>query len=202
MLGLAALAAAALTASVGAGTASATELCKVEGTPCTEKYGSGTTLSSSLVTGSEAVLTTNLDVVKCQASSVGGKTTSEGGSGTTAVKGEITSLSFTTCKDSFGNTCTVTPVNLPYEAEVKGSGEAAELGVKDATGAGATVVCGGVLNCTFTSKSLSLPVMGATTPPTVTAEEVSLERAGGICPSTSTWNAKYTVTAPTPLMVV
>jgi hypothetical protein len=202
MLGLAALAAAALTASVGAGTASATELCKVEGTPCTESYGTGTTLSSSLVKETEAVLTTNLDVVKCKESSVGGKTTSAGGSGTTAVKGEITSLSFTTCKDSVGNTCEVKPVNLPYEAEVSGSGETAEMGVKDSVGAGATVICGGVLNCTFTSKSLSLAVMGATTPPTVTAEAIPLERSGGVCPSTSTWTAKYTITAPTPLMVV
>ena len=205
MVGLAAVAAAALMAVVGAGTASATELCSTNTTPCTgTKYGTGTTLKASLVTGTEAVLSTNLDTVKCAASTVEGKTTSAGGSGATVVKGEIVSpsgLTFTSCKDSFGNTCEVKAVNLPYNAEVSGSGEAAELVVTSTAGAGATVKCGSIINCTFTTKSASLAVKGLATPPVASAEGISLARTGGLCPSTSTWTAKYQITTPSPLKV-
>ena len=161
----------------------------------------GTTLKASLVTGTEAVLSTNLDTVKCAASTVEGKTTSAGGSGATVVAAEITGFTLTSCKDSFGNTCEAKSVNLPYSSEFRGSGETAELVVTDSVGVGATVKCGSVINCTFTTKSASLAVMGASTPPLYTWEKNVLSGTGGLCPPDGTFVAKHRMTAPSPAKV-
>jgi hypothetical protein len=55
MLGLAAVAAAALMAFVGASTASATVLCSTTTTPCNSKWANGTNFSFSLESGSSLV---------------------------------------------------------------------------------------------------------------------------------------------------
>jgi hypothetical protein len=61
MLGLAAVAAMALTAVLGASSASAaTFLCKTNANPCPEHYPTGTTLSGSLEPGFHSTLTSNL----------------------------------------------------------------------------------------------------------------------------------------------
>jgi len=98
MIGLAAIAAAALTAFLGAGTASATVLCETNvtsgcgtawdvnsGTPLTFSAEGSTTLTGPF---GEVIAT-------CTGSTVAGNTTSAGGAGT--VTGNITSLSFTGC---------------------------------------------------------------------------------------------------------
>lgn len=205
MLGLAALAAMALTAVIGASAASATELCSTSTTPCSgTKYGTGTVLKGSLESGTKALLTNSITNVTCEASSVEGKTTSAGGAG--AVSGEITNLTFTTnCKTASGTACTVTVVNLPYPASISGGGTAAgaesTLTVNDASGAGATVVCGVLINCTFTTKDAILKVTNGASTPTALAAQ-TLERSGGFCPATATWDAAYLLTSPDPLFVV
>ena len=202
-LGLAAIAATALLAILGSGTASATQLCRSASTPCPsgDTYGSGTLVSGSLTAATEAVLTTNIDTVKCASSAVQMTTTSAGGTGV-GLTASLTGLTFTSCKDSFGTSCTVKSVNLPYTSQFFNGGASAELQITSASGAGASVVCGSLINCTFTTKDTVLAVEGAATPPTVTATKASLNRSGGICPSTSTWTAKYNLTAPTPMMVI
>ncbi|MGN6276953.1 MAG: hypothetical protein ACTHNP_13635 [Solirubrobacterales bacterium] len=57
MFGLAAVAAAALMALAGAGTASATVLCHSTSTPCAEKWGLGTTLEFTVRPGTSGVWT-------------------------------------------------------------------------------------------------------------------------------------------------
>jgi hypothetical protein len=99
MIGLAAVAAAALTAFLGAGTASATVLCETNvttncGNSWEVKSGSALTFSaegSTVLTGpfGETIAT-------CTGSNVAGNTTSTGSSATT-VTGNITSLTFTGC---------------------------------------------------------------------------------------------------------
>ena len=207
MLSLAAIAAASLMALVGVGSASAAELCSTSTTPCSgTKYESGTPLHANLESGTKATLTNSITNVTCEASTVEGKTTSNGGSGV-AITGEITNLTFTTnCKTASGTACTVTVINKPYPATISGGGTAAgatsTLTVSDPSGAGATVVCGFLINCTFTTTDASLSVKNeADGSPTATAS-VILTRSGGICPSTSTWDAAYDITNPSPLFIV
>ena len=203
---LAAVAAAALTALFGVGSASATELCSTSTTPCSgTKYESGTPLHANLESGTKATLTNSITNVTCEASTVEGNTTTNGGAG--AVTGDITGLTFNTnCKTASGTACTVTVINLPYPATISGGGTAtgatSTLTVSDPSGAGATVVCGFLINCTFTTTDASLSVKNETDgTPTATAS-VTLARSGGICPSTSTWDAAYDITNPSPLFVV
>jgi hypothetical protein len=215
ILGLALVAAAAMTAILGASTASATELCKVMTTPCpaASVYKEKTALKASLVPEKVAELTSSIDNVTCKKSTVGGETTNAGGSGTTAVTGTISSLTFTECTDSFGNSCTVAKEFLPSSASVTGGGTSTPSTFSfNITGkAGANVKCGALINCTFFLENKSLPGQNPVASeeskamPLITASGVSLSHVSGqgfLCPSTATWNAPYEVTSPTPLVVV
>jgi hypothetical protein len=205
MLGLAAVAALALTAVLGAGSASAaTFLCKTNANPCPEHYPTGTAFSGSLEPGLHSTLITNLGHVTCKKSAVSGKTT------TTEGHGEITSLTYTECTDPFGNPCTVKAVNLPYTVDITTT----TAGVVNSNGLmtvtpkaggtgnpGAIVECGSFMNCKFTSSALKLHVTGGA-PATLFANKVPLNREGGFCPSESFWDASYNITAPSPLYVI
>jgi hypothetical protein len=92
ILGLVAVAVVALLAFLGAGSASATVLCKTAVNPCPEgeRYGTG----SLLVATSTHV--TFYEANKCTESTLSGKTTSNGGSGI-PVPLAIEKLSFSTC---------------------------------------------------------------------------------------------------------
>jgi hypothetical protein len=211
ILGLAAVAAMALMAVAGAGTASATELCTVNTSPCpaASKYNSGTVIEAS---STNATLTSSLGNVVCTGSSIKGTTTSSGGS-KLSVEGTMESLSFSGCTltTPFSTTkhnCTVTGINLHYKGvaakttQPNGTLTVTSGGSGDP---GAKVDCGAnVLRCQFTSPSIVLDVTGGS-PATVLAKEESLNRTvyeGGLCPSTSTWDATYTVTKPHALYLV
>jgi hypothetical protein len=95
MLGLAAVAAAALTALVGTGSASATVLCKATETPCLEfnKYPVGTFAHGSLApgtsaafktTGGDTVLTCTNGTIKGELSQAGSATQTPSGTGSAA----------------------------------------------------------------------------------------------------------------------
>ena len=193
MLGLAIVAALALTAVVGAGTASATVICSTN--PCGTHYASGTTISGS---SNHAVLTTNIDTVTCTSSGFSGKTTTTGGANET-VKGTISSLTFSGCTNKEGEKCNVSSVNTPYNAEVHASGKG--NGTLTVFNGGAFVDCGSFINCTFTAATASLSVTGGT-PATAKANGISLSSSGFLCPSTATWTATYTVTSPKSLFVL
>jgi hypothetical protein len=189
-LTLAAIAAAALMAFLGAGTASATQLCTDSGEVCTEYSGTITGTSTN------ATLATNLANVECSDSA----TTIVANSSTGApILGEVTGLEFTGCRTEVGLVpCTVTVKNLPYGGSVEGK----TLTVTDSVGAGAKVVCGTVLSCEFLTKSASLSITNGS-PTVAVAKEVALSHeTGAICPSTATWSATYSVTSPTGLTVL
>jgi hypothetical protein len=212
ILGLAVVAAAALTALLGAGTASATELCKMTETPCTDNnmYTAGTHFDAMLVAGTTATIPTNIDTLGCKQSTISGELTTTGGATTTAVKGSITGLSFTECEDSFGTECAVTEEFLPASLEITGGGTTAgsTFSFKITSKAGVHVECGALFNCTFFTSAATLAGanQNGTTPsggtPFITANNVNLSRIGGFCPSNGTWSAKYEVTEPMPLFVV
>jgi hypothetical protein len=208
MLGLAAIAALALTA-FGAGSASAaTHLCSTNTSPCTGTiYGAGTALSGKLKAGTNAVLTNSLDQVTCTSSSVSGEIT-EATNGAGNVTGKFTSVTFTGCTDQNGSNCTVETKNLPWHAEgttegTKSNGNG-KLDVKsNGTGSPeAKVVCGGFLSCTFGTELATLGVTGGN-PAFIKAAGINLGLISGFfCPSSATWDAEYEVTAPKPLYVI
>lgn len=203
VLGLSAFAAMALMAVVGAGTASATELCSTTTTPCSgTKYSSGTHIEASVV--GKATLTNSITNVTCEASTVEGETTSSGGSGATVVTGTISELTFENCETAGGTSCTVATQGFPAMADVQYlSGDNGSMTVTpEGHGEpGAHVTCGFFINCTFTTSSITLDVLGGS-PAHVTASEEVLNRSGGFCPSTAKWDATYEVTSPNPLFVV
>ena len=105
LLGLALVAGIALTASLGAGTAAATELCKSASTPCPalEMIQPGHIYQS---TSSSIQFKSSAGTVECSGSSLEGETTTTGGSGATAVAAKTTALSFTGCHLGM-TTCTI-----------------------------------------------------------------------------------------------
>jgi hypothetical protein len=200
MLGLVVAAALAAMAFVGAGSASATTLCKANENPCNNPYPSGTKVKAQLETGTEAVLTTSLATVKCTVSKSEGVTKAQSGE---PLPGEVTNLTFESCKTGLVG-CTVSTVNLPYTAAVSATGGGNGTFTASSSGKGnpgAKVVCVGVLNCTFTTAEATLTALGGE-PARLKAEGVELEQTGELCPTTSTWTATYKVTEPTKGWVV
>jgi hypothetical protein len=187
---------------VGAGSASATEFCSTNTSPCTgTMYGPGTKLSGKLTTGKSAVLTNSLDPVTCREGTINGEMTSTGGSGSTPISGKVSSVAWTNCIDSFGNACTASAQGLPWSLTGEKTGTST-FNVVVSGSPGVQVICsGGLLNCTFSQTSLTLTgVNGA--PARVTATAVGLNTSGGFCPKTASYDAEYDVTAPNPLYAV
>lgn len=96
MLGLAAVAAAAMMAFVGAGSASATVLCHSESTPCTEKWKAGTEPRFIVRPGGAGIWTTTSGTVvaKCPEGEIRGEITNAGSS-TETVKTSVAPSGFT-----------------------------------------------------------------------------------------------------------
>lgn len=194
VLGLAAVMAVAMMAVFGSASASAeqtVQICKQVPSP----DGDGKCLTGLTereydgaipLTSENPVLTTNVAIVTCEHSAT--TTDPEASTGTNSITGSITALSFTgNCKTNGGTACTVTVVNLPYEAHLYTN----NLLVTDVTGAGATVKCGFLINCTFTTKEAELSISHSGNNTIAKAEGVQLLRSGGFCPETSTWSAEY-----------
>ncbi len=205
MLGLAAIAALALMAVAGAGTASATVLCKEKPNasnqcPAGKDYAAGTVLKA---TAASAFLDTSLVDVTCH-SEVEAKTTTTGGAAAT-VLGTIENLTFTGCETEGGSECEVEVENLPYKAEIHNTATVGN-GLLTVTGhsgePSAQVVCFGFLDCTFGNTKFELPVDGGN-PAKVTANAVKLaiKEGGFLCPSEAKWTATYTATSPTAVWV-
>jgi len=204
MLGLAAVAALGLMAMTGAGTASATELCSTNTSPCTGvMYPPGTAVSVQLKPGTVATWTNPIANVTCQKSTIGGKTTSTGAKGV-AVTGAIESLAFSECKTASGVACTMRTANLPYAASFTATGGG--NGTLTVTGGGTgdpgvAVECGFVINCTVTTADASLEVTGGN-PAIAKANALPFTPAGVTCPKEEHLDAEYEVTAPKPLFIV
>lgn len=98
MLGLAALAAAALMAFVGAGSASATVLCSTNTNPCTSKWPLGTKVEFSLKKGTSALWrgTAGETLKTCTGASLKAEITTAG-SATETVKLRVTEDSWSSC---------------------------------------------------------------------------------------------------------
>jgi hypothetical protein len=212
ILGLALVTAAALTASFGAGSASATELCKTPVTPCPDKhvvegvetqnmYLPGTHMRA---TTTKLVLTTSITTITCTSSTIEGEITNTGGATTTAVSGKTTALTLTGCTRTGGEKCTMVSTSLGTFSITGGAASStAKFNYNIISKTGWNMTCGFFINCTFSTSSATLAGQNQSTGmPTVKAENIALAREGGLCPETSTLSASYEITEPTPLYVV
>jgi len=197
MIGLC-LALALATMALGAGTASATKLCSVNTSPCPagNTYGKGTSIKTQLVAGTVSTMSSGFTTVTCTESTMGGKTTSEGGAG--AVTGEISSATWKNCTSGLGS-CTASALKTPWPAEVTGSGCNGTLTVQHP---GAKFTCAGT-TCEYEASKASISVTGGN-PAKAKASSISFSKIGGgfLCSSTASWSGEYEVTAPKPLFIV
>ena len=182
MLGLVSVAAVALTAVAGAGSASAhATLCKESTIPCGSSYKSGEHVTA---TAGTTRFTAGLEV-SCTSSKATIELTGSGG------EGKMTSLTFSGCTAS-GGACTVTAGGLPYsgQADVSGTGPNGTLTLASGE---ASVNCPGIgLTCTYSVTPLNLPIDGGSTAfLTVNGVEMKKTSGGFLCPSTVKWDATY-----------
>jgi len=201
LLGLAAVAAAALMAFVGAGTASATVLCKTNTIPCGATgwtYGAGTEIHATQEETGILEDTNNNELVTCTESTLLA-TTLNHGSASETVRAAVTKLTFGGC------TATVKVVTLG-ELEIhhiEGSGTDGTLTAKNSK---VTVSIFGV-SCTYgAGNGIDLGTLthstSDTSKATVDINAVVAKVEGGfLCPATARWTAHYIITEPVPLYI-
>ncbi|MGN6275765.1 MAG: hypothetical protein ACTHNP_07525 [Solirubrobacterales bacterium] len=203
MLGLAAVAAMALTAFLGASSASATTICTQTETPCAAANQYTTTqdneIEATLESGTTATLRNTEGSIHdtCNTSTVKGHTTNAGGSAATVV-GSITEIAFGGC------TNTTTPNNAATcEMEVHNI-SGTDNGTMTVKGCTVAIVEFGV-TCKYgagNGKDLGTITGGTMGTIDVNGVVERIDSSSFICPETSVWEAKYTITKPTGGMYV
>jgi len=189
ILSLSAIAAAAVMAFVGAGTASATTVCTLGTTtaPC----GSGETpysgkIVAHLVPGTTAVLSGTLKV-ECTSSTVEGETNSAG-------EGSITNATWSNCT----NCPEIKALNLPWKAHATtGTAPNGTMTVENPSVLLGKCL-GGVANCVASASSVVLDVDGGE-PALVLAKSEPLNmstESGFGCGTSGTWTASYEALTP------
>jgi hypothetical protein len=201
MLGLAAVAAMALTAFLGASSASATVLCTTTTTPC----GTGwhiDELDASVAAGQSVTLRNTSGSIEATCTVATSKTTkvSTGSSSTTPV-GKVEKAELTWGPINAGCTNTTDTV-AGGELEVHQIA-GTHNGTVTATGFEVTVVLAGV-SCTLGlegTKDIGTLTGGA---PAVMDVNVGVVKKAGsfLCPSTGVWEGNYTITNHTSAYVV
>jgi hypothetical protein len=193
MLALTAVAAGALMAFIGAGTASATVLCSTTVTPCpsAQIWPAGTVLDFSVPAGGSISLTdtTGEPIDTCKESTVKGKITNAGSS-TTTVTGSVETLDWGGC-------------NLPTTTIKVGN-----LEVHQITGtSNGTVTADGLFEVTINTVFFGSCLYSATTgtdlgtitegKPAVFHAEAIVKKTGAcVGPETALWTGTYTLTEP------
>jgi hypothetical protein len=192
ILGLAVVAAAAITAFLGVGSASATVLCKATTTPCGANVYSGT-LNTSLAASTSAVFkdTSGNTLNSCTGSALKSEIKESGGASKPVVVG-TTELTFSGCS---ATTTVINPTATLEINHVAGTDNGAvegkgELSVKIKVGSN---------DCVFAIGS-SLREFGTFTggnPAAIDVHTVLPYVSGGFfCPNDVTWEGKYNVTTP------
>jgi hypothetical protein len=204
MLGLAVLAALALTALLGAGSASATVLCKTDKIPCpkdgegvSEDFVAGTEIVSAL-DGSVAISSTGGTVLgTCTESILKGKTENTGGEGE-SVKVKITEFTFGACT---GEIVVVKMGRLTIEyIPVSNNTRATLLALETqmtVTVAGSDCIYGFAESGTVIGKGTGTTAVAAKFHIEKTQAVMSeLEPKKFLCPDDATWGGEYTVLKP------
>jgi hypothetical protein len=188
MLGLAVVAAAAVMAIAGAGTAAAeATLCKTTTEPCTSQ---ATALAAHLVEGTHATLTPAgglVEPITCKESVVEGNVETA-----TTPRGKITKLTFANCGEDVVETIAA--------GELVGHHDAAHNGTVTAIGFTVRVKSHG-LTCNFgTEVKEGLTLTGGSPAKLDATATIPLEN-GFFCPSSAVWHAEYVVTTPESLYI-
>ena len=181
MLGLLAVAAAALMAF--AGTASATTLTSPSGTAYTGEIAAtagATELHGSFVT------------VKCNKSSVTGSKVESHGAGVTA-KGPISSLTFSECNF---------PVSVKKAGTLEVHATSGGNGTLTSSGAEITIETS-IANCIFTTSNTDVGTVTGGTTAVLDINSAAIPRTGHsvFCGSSGTWTGSYTVNTPDTLLI-
>jgi hypothetical protein len=200
MIGLLTLAAMAFAASISVSSAAAgsTALCAANQTPCTSPLGI-TTVTAHLVPGTHFTVSGNV-AVTCSVSKLKGAVL--GGTPPSAMLGEITELTASTCSG-----CTkVAALNQPYTASLThtgaGAGTLTVSAGKKGNPAFTLEGCPFGVHCTASAPSVILDITNTTTgTPRVRAVNETLNMSGFGCGTTATWNADYEVTSPHPVYI-
>jgi hypothetical protein len=192
MLGLAAVAAAALMAFIGAGTASAAGvLCSTQTAPCGSKWPNGTTLTfsqgESILLKETGASGETLDT--CKKAAVSGSLTN--GSSTTNANGAISSLTWEECTWT-----TTTILNGGLEVVSAGSHNGT---VKASSEIKVTISIPFFGSCVYgVTAGTTVGTITEGKPAKFDASAVASRLSGSsiTCPSTSNWSGSYTQTAP------
>ncbi|HEX5928173.1 MAG TPA: hypothetical protein VFY48_02160 [Solirubrobacterales bacterium] len=189
-LGLAAVAVAALMATAGAGSASATVFCKENATPCPaeKRWAVNTEFKSSLEAG-QAVIKAGLAEIKCGKSNVNGSISNAGAEGAPVIL-KLEQFSFEECG------CPVTTLK-PGSMSAAWTNGTMNAGLTIAN-TQVTFNCMG--HCIYGEGPLGALTGGAMATMDVDAT-LNKVAGGAFCPATATLEADYTVTAPEPLYV-
>lgn len=190
---------------VGAGSASATVLCKTEGTgspsgtTCPEgwAYPAGTEIHAVLDPGTgNSKLVTAFKTMECEGSTIAGETTAEEGEPLTI---NVTVFVFEKCN------CEVVTLAGGSLSVVWNSGT--ENGTLRSTGAEITTECKGTLfgnvHCIYRTSATDIGVLTGGNPATMDIEKSNIPRltTDSLCSEKAEWSAKYEVTSPKPLFV-
>lgn len=193
ILFLSAFALMASLAIAGAGTASATVLCKTEASPCSTKYEAGTEIKAHLKAGTVAILETSVTKIECKQATVDVKVENAGGP-TSTVSGPVSNISFGEC-------------NCPVTMLKNGSKEIHYIegthnGTVTGTGSQGTVNCPFGVDCVYGTNSTDLGVIiggsGA-----VEGENIKIPRISGspLCASSAAAKATFETVEPSSLYV-
>jgi len=183
LLGLAAVAATALIAFVGAGTASAVTLCTTDEpgtTTCTGSAWKVTHIEASQIGSGVLEDTSGNTLITCTTSSMTAGPMSTGGGAGTPSTGSVTALSFSNCNS--------TPVVLK-----KGTLSVNSSRQFISNGGEITASLFGV-SCNYATSNTVLGT-GVQGSDTLTINAVIKRSAGGfLCPETTKWTATFTIT--------
>lgn len=158
-------------------------------------YPAETALSASLEKGTRAKLLTSSGTLKCESSTIAGKTTAESG---TPLPLKITELAFGECELEGKEACTVTTETLPTSPYLEASGEG--NGTLGLTGGKVNFKCGFFIRCTYAIPTLLFE--GGSPASFGVAEAVMVEPKGLVCPETAKLHVAYTLSEPTPSYLV
>jgi hypothetical protein len=209
MLGLAVVAAAALSAVAGAGSASATEACKATENPCSEAnmYKTGQEVHAVLTLNKTATLTGALNVVCKKSTFKGSQENTGSNTETLKIKGE--ELTFGEC--SVPGVCATATVTtniqptLEIHTDIEGGVEKPDNGIVTAKGFTVTVVCGGI-TCKYSGEVMTGLTIKGGAPAELIANEapipVEKKEEEFFCGKFGAWDAEYEVTTPTPLWII
>jgi hypothetical protein len=191
IFGLAAVAAMALMAFIGASTASATALYSGA-----TKLGAGTEIQATLTGTSTLTTTENVVLDTCTGGEVKGTTSNAGGAAET-VKGTVATsgLTWTGCTEPTvtlaGGSLEIHHIAGTSNGTLTGSGFEVTI---------STTVFGSCI-FTLTAGTHLGTLTGSTTSNAVMNINAVAARKSGLCPSTAKWVGTYKVTKPVPLHV-